>query len=192
MIDLPSDIDDRDAYPLVPQSDRWIFNKLILAERLGYNCGPSGTFINTPGLYCIRPIMGSQGRGRDGGFFKFEVKLRDNILVQPPYRSGYFWCEWFDGRHAWTDFTNDVVVFESGGPEVDGVLHIKYGLPPRFTELPLFLQNMSKHMLVEHIGDKIIEVAPRHAERIFPLSLTRVRQQELGSDFLANLWAWDE
>jgi len=161
MMELDKNIDDRYSYPLCPQEHRWIYNKLTVAEILGYNCGPSGTPITKPGFYCVRPIMNCAGLGI-GGFLKFHAKPTQKGVAQPEHRPGYFWCEWFEGWHAFTNFTDDVPFYECGGYFHDGEIIIQHRPPISLPELPEQFRGISKHMLVEHIGGKIIEVSPRH------------------------------
>ncbi len=161
MIDLPADIEDRAAYPLVAESERWIFNKLILAEKLGHRCAPSGTDVAEVGPVCRRPIMNVAGNAM-GGVIKHEVMSGPQGFEQPAYAAGYFWCEWFDGYHEWIDFTDDIAVRWWGGVEANGMLDNTEAAAPQFATLPTLLQGLSKHLVVEHIGGNIIEIAPRH------------------------------
>ena len=168
MIELKKFIDDRDSYPLCPQEYRWIYNKLSVAEIMEYYCGPSGAIIKKQGFYCVRPIMSFAGRG-SGGLMKFESIFENGKLTQPLYRPGYFWCEWFDGLHGWTDFTYDKPVYESSGFEVGDNLHMKYHYEDIvYKEMPEQFKGISKHLVIEHIGRKVIEVSPRHSNRVFP------------------------
>lgn len=161
MIDLDSQIQDRYSYPLVDPDDRWIYNKLILAETLGYKCGPSGTPIPDAGTYILRPIYNCAGYGY-GGFIKFEP-TREGLYDHIP---GWFWCEWFEGRQEWIDFTDDVPVDWTGGmtPYRGNKLVLRKYAKPMITVLPEFLQGFSKHLTIEHIGGNIIEASPRHQE----------------------------
>ncbi len=160
MLNLNRLIEDRYSYPLCPQEHRWIYNKLTIAETMGYNCAPSGTPIKKPGFYCMRPVMACSGNG-EGGFLKFHAKNTQAGIEQPPYRSGYFWCEWFKGWHGWTDFTDDEPVYECGGIPHNDRIVLRYDTDIHI-ELPDSLRGISKHMMVEHIGGNIIEVSPRH------------------------------
>ncbi len=168
MIEFDKFTDDRDTYVLCPQEYRWIYNKLTVAEIMGYHCAPSGALITKLGTYCIRPIMSFAGRG-SGGIMKFQTLIKDGKLTQPPYRPGYFWCEWFDGVHGWTDFTDDEPVYESCGFEIGEDLHMKYNYENIvYKEMPEQFKGISKHLLIEHIGGKVIEVSPRYADKVFP------------------------
>lgn len=182
MLELNKNIEDRHSYPLCPREHRWIYNKLLLAEEMGYYCAPSGCFIKKPGLYCMRPIMGFAGNG-EGGFLKFHAKQNQTGIEQPLYRAGYFWCEWFTGWHAWTNFVNDKPVFECGGVLINNELIMKYDTNTTTIELPESLKGISKNMLVEHIGGHIIEVAPRrmvHETNKEPTKMTQVPDDIIG------------
>ena len=171
MIEAPYDF-EWSLYHKTPIEDRWIFNKLILAERLGYDCGPVGTLPKGRGLWCVRPIMNVEGMG-SGGFYKFDTRLpfqqdirKDRVANANP---GYFWCEWFNGLHTYTSYFDDVPRFNASAP---GVENPTEGARWDMTEdsalndatvLPSLLQGISKYLYVEAIGGKIIEVAPRHS-----------------------------
>jgi len=160
MMELHKDIEDRHSYPLCPQEHRWIYNKLTVAEMFGHDCGPSGTRITKPGFYCLRPMMNCAGLGI-GGFFKFEAKATQKGITQPEHKPGYFWTEWFDGWHAFTNYTDDKPIYECGGHFYNGEIIMRHNAPFSLA-LPEQLKGISKYMLIEHIGGKIIEVSPRH------------------------------
>lgn len=77
--------------------DLWIFDKLIVARKLGYVCGPSGVDVPYPGNYIIRPCVNIPGMGRGAQF----VDLVDDTRF---LQAGYFWCERFFGRHISIDY----------------------------------------------------------------------------------------
>ena len=162
MITLPPYIYDREVYPQVPEEDRWILNKLMLSERLGHNCGPVGMSVPA-GKYCLRPQNSIRGLGH-GGFFEIDV---DNVSTFMPIVPGYFWCEWFDGDHFFTQYINDVPVNTSHGVVTNNIMSTLPGRSTRWgniddaTPLPAALQGVSRYMQVEALGDKIIEVAFR-------------------------------
>ena len=83
-------MDDFQAWQSFPYMRQW-FNKLYLAETLGYHCGPGGVPPETSGYYCVRPIYNLDGMGV--GARKQWIEAGDRTGVEP----GYFWCEWFDG-----------------------------------------------------------------------------------------------
>ncbi len=134
--------------------DRWIFNKLALAERLGYKCGPTG--MQAPrGTYCVRPTYNLYGNG-EGGFYKIEHDGNRNI----PNRPGYFWCEWFEGEHTWAEYINDRFSAGMGGviDEATGSMPIyeidAVPMEPEF-------RGISRYMTIERIGGKMIEASTR-------------------------------
>ena len=90
-------MNDAQAYFMYPNLRKW-FNKLWLAERLGYYCGPSGTAPSKSGWYIVRPIMNISGMGI--GAEKKYIEAEDVTKVPP----GYFWCEWFEGNQYSVSF----------------------------------------------------------------------------------------
>lgn len=177
MMDLDKNLEDRYSYPLCPQEHRWMYNKLTVAEKMGYYCGPSGTPITKSGFYCIRPIMSCAGNG-SGGFLKFHAEQTQTGITQPEYRAGYFWCEWFDGWHAWTNFIDDEPVYECGGFQLNDTIIFHYHPPITFNELPDSLKGISKNMVVEHIGGNLIEVSPRRMVLEFDARPTKFVQEQ--------------
>ena len=97
---------DYEAWEKYPQHHNW-FNKLWVSEKLRYNCGPGGTAPKKSGYYIIRPIYNLSGMGV--GAKKVLIETGDLKAVQ----AGYFWCEWFHGRHysATYEFVHDVKPF---------------------------------------------------------------------------------
>lgn len=85
-------IDDDELYKMYPQHRKW-FNKLWLAEQLGYKCGPAGIAPDEDGTYVVRPMMNLAGMGI-GAEVK-EIKAGDKTQVP----AGYFWCEYIPGKH---------------------------------------------------------------------------------------------
>lgn len=160
MVELPADIDDADAYHRLPQEYRWIMNKLAVAERTGRYCGPIGAPIELAGTYCLRPAYNFEGNG-EGGVIRFEARQGEDGIEQPEHLPGWFWCEWLDGHHAWTDFTDHEPVLQIGGDEQDGFL-VNEVEEITFSKIPKMFRNISKHLVIEHIGGMIIEVSPRH------------------------------
>jgi|TARA_Y100000034_G_scaffold45882_1_gene56341 hypothetical protein len=89
-------MEDYDAWLKYPQHHKW-FNKLWLAEKLGYQCGPAGIRVPKKGYYIVRPIYNLAGMGI-GAERKWLVP--ENNAVLP----GYFWCEYFEGKHYSIDY----------------------------------------------------------------------------------------
>lgn len=183
MMNLNKLTNDYQTYPHCPLEHRWIYNKLSVAEAMGYNCGPCGMEIQKEGYYCIRPIMNFLGNG-EGGVLKFHaIRGTNGKIIQPEAYAGYFWCEWFKGWQGWTDFTNDISVFEHGAFELNDRLILKFPGVITYKELPEVFKGISKYMLVEHIGGHIIEVAPRHTIYLHPHNTADlVKQKFMGED----------
>jgi hypothetical protein len=162
MLIAPPYLYDYQIYPLVDQADRWLLNKLHLAEALGHSCGPVGLSV-PDGRYCLRPMNSVRGLGA-GGFFDVTVDTANNQFM--PVIPGYFWCEWFPGaNHRFTHFINDVAVHSSLNPVTNGVMrttgNTAYGVLTHAVPMPAFLQGKSRYMMIESIGTNIIEVAFR-------------------------------
>lgn len=169
MIILPPYMYDRESYLLMPVEHRWIYNKLNVAERLGYHCGPAGTDI--PDLdgkreVTVRPIYNLYGEQHNGGFYHQKRKrgraADDNRRV--PNEAGWFWCERFPGVPTWDEYVNDVCVSSSDATWDEATKTVtfeevaKADRPP----LPDIFKGISRYMMVERVGDKIVEVSPRH------------------------------
>ncbi len=84
--------DDTDAWLAYPQHRNW-FNKLFVAEKMGYTCGPCGLAPQKSDYYVVRPIYNLAGMGL-GASVKW-INAGDKSVVPP----GYFWCEYFKGFH---------------------------------------------------------------------------------------------
>lgn len=75
----------------------WVLDKLILSRKLGYTCGPTGLDVPTPNWYIVRPCVNMMGLGLGAQKVWLE-KSTEHLPL------GYFWCEWFDGRHLSVDY----------------------------------------------------------------------------------------
>ena len=87
-----ADLEEYELWDYYPQYRLW-FNKLWLAEQLGYKCGPSGYAPTRTGDYVVRPIYNLAGMGL--GAYKTHIRANDRSVVPP----GSFWCEYFDEPH---------------------------------------------------------------------------------------------
>lgn len=85
-------ITDSDAWIAYPHHHNW-FDKLYIAELMGYECGPCGVAPKTSGVYVVRPIYNLAGMGV--GARVDEIASGDYSKVPP----GYFWCEYICGKH---------------------------------------------------------------------------------------------
>tara|TARA_B100000683_G_scaffold163443_1_gene157416 strand:- start:1527 stop:2252 length:726 start_codon:yes stop_codon:yes gene_type:complete len=86
------DLEERELYRRLPHLHKW-WNKLYLAETMGYQCGPGATEIPETKEYVIRPIYNLGGMGI---CTTIKVLEKGDISSVPP---GYFWCEYFEGNH---------------------------------------------------------------------------------------------
>lgn len=155
---------DDDAYKKYPQHRKW-FNKLWIAETFGYHCGPAGVDIPSDGTYVIRPIYNLAGMGM-GAEVK-TVKAGDKNSTPP----GFFWCEYFDGKHYSADYewVSDVQIggwwkkvscWEGVNMPVNLTKFVEWKRSEFIPDLPHQFKELGgvKHINVEFIGDKIIEV----------------------------------
>jgi hypothetical protein len=146
----------------IDPNDIWALDKLILSRKLGYVCGPVGLDVPAPGYYIVRPCVNMLGLGLGAQ----RVWLEKDTVDQP---LGYFWCEWFEGKHLSIDY--------HWGKQVLAVEGIKD--PNTFTRwkiwqrvddtvlLPGLLDELAeryKYINCEFIGGRLIEVHFRRNE----------------------------
>jgi hypothetical protein len=99
--------------------------------------------------------------GGEGGVFTMDEEEANKNLP------GYFWCEFFDGPTIWVQYINDKPVTYSKNFLIDNVLTCaKIEQDSAIVEklsqpLPECLRGISRYMMTESIGDKIIEVSAR-------------------------------
>jgi hypothetical protein len=150
MIELPQYEYETKLYAMTPIEYRWVYNKLMVAERLGIECGPCGVVPPHDGPWCYRPITNLHGCGK-GGWLQG---------VGHWYRAGWFWMPWYEGRQVWTEYIDDEPVRQAGG-FLDGV-DLKWERSYDFVPLPEQLRGISKYSVQESIGGNLIEWAPKH------------------------------
>jgi len=157
MIILEPYINERDVYSQVPSEHHWIFNKLELCRRLGYGpYGPVGT-ITPPGTYCVRPIVNTLGGAR-GGFRKV-VMEKEGYIWEPV---GHCYTPWNDGPRGFHEYVNDELWHSQLTTYVDDDGWETSTPQKTGPELPEPLCGISRYMLVETLGDMVIDVSPRH------------------------------
>lgn len=83
-------IEDFEAWKEYPHHHKW-FNKLYLAELMGYKCGPTGLDPDVTDHYVVRPIYNLSGMGVGAKIVRIDAG--DATKVPP----GYFWCEFIAG-----------------------------------------------------------------------------------------------
>jgi hypothetical protein len=153
-------INDSDVWATCPLEHLWIYDKLILAKKLGYNAGPAGVCVPKANWYVVRPITNCRMMGL-GAYKTWLVPDNDNIP------DGYFWCEWFNGRHITIDYnfgqqglTAEGIKFTNSLNRFSSWQKIKYTY-----KLPDCLQqiaDVSEWLNIELINNKIIEVHLRY------------------------------
>ena len=96
-------LDDDEVWDTAHTEDLWIFDKLILAKKLGYQCGPAGGWTPESKNYIIRPCVNAVGMSK-GAYIDYIKKNVDTDYLPP----GTFWCEIFEGRHLSVDYVTDL------------------------------------------------------------------------------------
>lgn len=90
---------DIDMWQNCRTSHQWAFNKLQIAQRFDYKCGPAGVPVKRTARYVVRPIINLLGMGYGARI----QKLRRGSTIEDP---GFFWCELFEGPHLSVDYTS--------------------------------------------------------------------------------------
>ena len=149
------------AWKTADDRDLWLFDKLILARKLRYNCGPAGMNVPKQDTYIVRPCVNIPGMGR-GAYFTNIDKETDHL---PP---GSFWCERFKGDHLSIDYKFGKQVLAVRGELYKNEelwrfkkwekVDVSIPLP----SILLDASNRYEYLNVEMIGDKIIEVHTRN------------------------------
>jgi len=153
-------IGDADVFDSIAPDDLWCVDKLILAKKLGYLCGPAGIVPPSPGQYVVRPIMNLKMMSRGAS-----IQYLDSDSIP----DGYFWCEIFTGRHLSFDYHWGKQILA-----VEGFRNDPFERLDRFSQwnkieeefkLPKILQDVADRYIffnVEVIGKKVIEVHFRY------------------------------
>jgi hypothetical protein len=87
------------VWKTIDANDIWVLDKLILSRKLGYTCGPVGLDVPMPNYYIVRPCVNMLGLGLGAQ----KVWIDKDTTTLP---LGYFWCEWFEGKHLSVDYNN--------------------------------------------------------------------------------------
>lgn len=146
----------------IDPDDIWVMDKLILSRKLKYNCGPVGLDVPMPGYYIVRPCVNMLGLGL-GAQRVYIDESTDHLPV------GYFWCEWFSGRHLSIDYHWGKQVLAVEGFKTPDTF-TRWKLWKRVEDsmpLPSLLAELAqrhKHVNCEFIGNKLIEVHLRRNE----------------------------
>ena len=147
----------------VKPDDLWIYNKLQISRKLGYNCGPIGAPVPWPGQYIIRPAMNFLGMGRNAR----KIELRPHDLTEKFAHPGEFWCEYFLGEHLSVDYVDKESVLVVTGEKEKNFSSSEESRWSIWRKLdkkvpfPPFLNQISDSypiINVEMIGGRIIEI----------------------------------
>ena len=64
LFELFEKLDPEEQYWQNPNPDTmWVTDKLILASKMGYKCGPAGIDVPESGDYIVRPVVNAYGLG---------------------------------------------------------------------------------------------------------------------------------
>lgn len=172
---MSDDLEDWDAWVKYPQH-RWIFNKMELALKLGYNAGPTPMPVSKSGEYIVRPIYNLSGMSAGAKIMTLEKgKVYD-------FLPSYFWCERFIGDHISVNYVwqgSRLIPTHTSIGETDfnnlsrfkkwtKIEHKDFELPNWMSSLR-FVQNIN----IEFINGKIIEIHLRHGVD-FPNGATEI------------------
>lgn len=138
----------------------WVFDKLILSRKLGYTCGPTGIDVPAPGYYIVRPCVNALGLGL-GATKEYLEQDTTHLPI------GFFWCEWFEGRHVSVDYKHGVQVLAVEGTKPDNTFTqwTKWHRVDDEFPLPDILTLFNEEYLnCEYINGKLIEVHFRRNE----------------------------
>lgn len=151
-------IDDKDVWATCPVDYLWIYDKLILARKLGHLAAPAGIAVPRPAWYIVRPITNIRMMSR--GASKQWLTPDDTDLVP----DGSFWSECFVGRHTTVDFHYGIqqLAVEGFRDDADRLdrfsrwcrIQDRYKFPPVLGEL----WRLTPWVNVEYVDGKIIEV----------------------------------
>lgn len=150
-------LDDHELWNQIHPDHCWIFDKAVLARRLGYRCGPAGVPVPEPGEYVVRPCVNLLGMGRRASI---QYLVDTTIDIVP---DGSFWSERFWGDHISIDYHRGCQGLTVRGEKADPdrldrfkawrrVDH-PFALPPILAEVALHYDDFN----VEIIGDRVIE-----------------------------------
>ena len=148
------------VWKTIDPDDLWVLDKLILSKKLYYNCGPVGLEVTKPGYYIVRPCVNMQGLGLGAQ----RVWLEKSTKHLPV---GYFWCEWFEGKHLSIDYYQgkQLLAVEGHKPENTFTRWDHWvKVSDRITMPSIIKPFVDKYewINIEYIGRKVIEVHFRH------------------------------
>ena len=157
-------IHDFEAWEKYPHHHKW-FNKLYLAELMGYKCGPTGLAPDVTDHYIVRPIYNLSGMGVGSKVIKIEA---GDVTKVPP---GYFWCEFIAGiqysaTYEFVDGRWKSISCWQGTNDINNlsrfVSWIRSTYKPKVSSQFNELHDVGR-INIEFIGDKPIEVHLRES-----------------------------
>ncbi len=146
-----------DEWNSILSDDLWVYNKLILNQRLRHLCGPTGVPVPCSGYYIVRPSINLLGMGR---FSRIEWIDKDTEHFHP----AEFWCEIFEGPHLSVDFyhqKSELVVLGERDDDEPLYKWKKWTKINQEVEFPEILKNLKgdyEWINCEFIGNRLIEV----------------------------------
>ena len=159
---LDKKMNDIDCWNKVDPADLWVTDKMLLAKRLGYYCGPAGLIPEREDNYIVRPCVNYRMMSRGASVMRLGPGLEDTVP------DGYFWCEMFSGRHLSFDFNYGTQVLSVEGFRHDPNRLDRFSKWTKVDELffvPVCLQSIVhkyEWVNLEVIGDYVIEVHFRY------------------------------
>tara|TARA_R110002074_G_scaffold389358_1_gene572607 strand:- start:118 stop:834 length:717 start_codon:yes stop_codon:yes gene_type:complete len=165
---LDEDFECWEEYP----QHRWVFNKLDVAMKLGYQCGPACVPVQQNGNYIVRPIYNLYGMSVSAEQKYLRVEDAHQMHNHKHIPPGHFWCEWFDGDHYSIDYAWHNNVLEPTTTTVGTKEGLKFTQWTKIANVDKKLPEWFDHfddveeLNVEFIGDKLIEVHLRSGNDI--------------------------
>jgi hypothetical protein len=150
-------MEPKEEWNQIHPQDLWVYNKLILNQRLRHLCGPTGVPVPFSGDYIVRPSMNLLGMGR---FSRIET-IKDST---DHFHPAEFWCEIFHGPHMSVDYQykeSKLVIL--GERDASDPLYKwkKWTKIDKKVKFPSILNNLVgayEWINCEFIGDHLIEV----------------------------------
>jgi hypothetical protein len=153
-------INDSDVWGNCPVEHLWLYDKLILAKTLRYECGPAGIPVPKSGWYVVRPITNIRMMGC--GASKMFIRKGEDIIPD-----GHFWTEFVEGRHISIDYKWGEQALTVEGIKEEGSLNKfvcwkKVNYPFRLNKPLKQIAETYKWFNIEIINNRIIEVHLRY------------------------------
>lgn len=146
-----------DEWNNIHHDDLWVYNKLFLSRKLGYNCGPAGVPVPNSDFFIVRPSLNLMGMGRVS---RIEYIENDTEHLHP----AEFWCEIFEGDHISVDYYERSPILTVKGyrnPENPLYKWEKWEKIDESIEFPSILNDLKgnyEYVNCEFVGGKLIEV----------------------------------